>query len=45
MSPDLFRNELQDMLSINPVEDPDAYDHQHVINGWKRTIEELLKEF
>ncbi len=45
MSRDLFVQELTDMLSRNPGDDHDAHDYQHVIDGWKRTLEDLLKEF
>jgi hypothetical protein len=45
MSPELFVEELKGMLSRNPAVDPDAHSHQHFVNGWKRTLAELLKEF
>jgi hypothetical protein len=45
MSPDLFVQELKDMLTRNPGNDPDSYGYQHVIECWKRTLENLQKEF
>lgn len=45
MSPELFVQELKDMLSRSPAVDPNAHSHQHFINGWKRTLADLLKEF